>query len=483
MTLDLRDVPPIDDDALKKALEQLSRAMDTPREDFRQIAEKVTAAAAELAAAAQPKIDVQRLLDPIREVAKSMFEYARENLVFFKMLSNWHDLHPAPSDPGDEYEQEVLEPLRYISAAYTETHKGMKLNTEDDMPSLLPEVEEELAQLIRKFDRYHEEHPEASLMEAARDFADELFNGVGQTEIKSSEEFSIMVSKAARRQSDIAAQAQAGMLLDVGGKAEITVKIFGENGEPVTLGSEEKQIQDVLGDLIQKNGMPLNVTPAQILREWKGASGSEYVHESDVDHVREIMQRLMYTRCYIDYAQQAQKHKGVNRQADFEYDPAEAHLEGTLIAAKRASIKTTRGTADGYKIYDYPILYHYSHGFGQIGTFSKRLLRSASANGGNQKPQLRRYLLERLDVIGKTGKPIERATKRVGTIKIDQIANDFHAIYTPQSVRTLRKNVEMILDEWKTQNDDSHLLEWREVMTGRKITGWSVTVTAQEGKK
>lgn len=449
-------------------------------------------------------------MDDLRNISKAMREWARDNVILLTIVDQWKiakGLKEGDELEGDDApediestENRVIDALRFLAAAYSETHGGVDAILSDDGESfdLPPEAEKEIRQLASDYAAFHNQHKESPYMETVKCFSNGRFNSEGQTELKSSDEFSMMVSKAARRQADIARAAQEGLSIFVGGGADIFARITDKDGKALDLTDEEKQIQDVIGDMIQRNGKPLNVTPAQIWREWKGIDKNVKVHESDIAHIREIMERLMFAPSVIDYAQQAAKHKGVTRQNDFEYAPIKARLEGTLISAIHGAIKTKRGSAEGYIIYDYPLFYRYSHGFNQIGTFSKKLLTgarkpakrsprgdqkaqgTAPIYGGNQKTMLQRYLISRLDRIQSDGQKVKG--KVFGTVLIDEIADDCKLALTEKAVRTLRKDIETIFSDWATMKAESHLEAWDIAKRGRKIVGWNITVSAQKKK-
>ena len=448
--------------------------------------------------------------DYMRALSETMHKWARDNVILLTIVDQWKiakglneqdelEGDDAPED-AEATENRVLDALSFLAAAYSETHGGVDAILSDDGESfnLPPEAEKEIRQLASDYAAFHDQHKESPYMETVGRFCNERFNAEGQTELNSSDEFSMMVSKAARRQADIARAAQEGLSIFVGGGADVFARITDKDGKALNLTDEEKQIQDVIGDMIRLNGKPLYVTPAQIWREWKGIDDSVKVHESDIAHIREIMERLIFAPSVIDYTQQAAKHKGVTPQNDFEYDPVKARLEGTLIPALHGTIKTKRGSTEGYIIYDYPLFYRYSHGFNQIGMFSKKLLtgprkpdkrknrgdqkarENAPIYGGNLKTMLQRYLIGRLDSIQRNGQKVKG--KMFGTVLIDEIANDCNLALTEKTIRTLRKDVETIFSDWATMKAESHLEEWDIAKHGRKIIGWSITVSARKKK-
>jgi len=144
------------------------------------------------------------------------------------------------------------------------------------------------------------------------------------------------------------------------------------------------------------------------------------------------------------------------------------------------------------------LFYRYSHGFNQIGTFSKKLLTgarmptkrsprgdrkaqgTAPIYGGNQKTMLQRYLIGRLDSIQRDGQKVK--DKMFGTVLIDEIASDCNLALTEKTVRTLRKDVESIFSDWAAMKTESHLEAWDIAKRGRKIVGWKITVSARKKK-
>lgn len=472
---------------------------------------------------AYQKTDINDLRRTLQVITDSLHEMARTNAVFRSFArSALERLHSNIDDPNDPQQVEkyfkesgLNDALYYLVYVFTETRENeIELLEKDGAKYLTDETNAEIAHICNQYIDFHISQLKDSFSDTIQAFTKSIISGKGnvQTEIQPTDNISMMISKAARRQPSIALAGIDGQSLFVGGNANIQARITDFNGNAITLRAVDTQIQDVIGSIMERTKQtPLKITPAQIWREWKGLPGNATVDQDDIDFINEIMERLMFTPAELDFREHIEKHKNIKHQPDFDYsNPAEAQRRATLITGSKDKIIGRNGEyVEGYTIYDFPMYYFYSHVVRQIRTFPKSLLNPSKKQlnrisstrekkysySSEQKTILQRYLLSRFtgilqdkkaalndenDQDRQSGKRLKRAA---GTILIDEIAADNGFTLTAQTTRTLRQNVETIFDEWSKIKAESGLIKWDIAKTGRKITGWTVTVMETEKRQ
>lgn len=303
------------------------------------------------------------------------------------------------------------------------------------------------------------------------------------TEFAKRDDIFLPVSKAWRRQHDIAYRGSKGLILGVGGNVDIKVTISDKEGKPLQLDGIRRGAQMAIGNLIDSNGgiLPIIVTPDQVYREWAGLDSSVDVSDTQAAEMEQAIDSLTSCPSKMDFEAQLREHTIKNKARDYDYKgPNAGRLSGNLITATKIEAARKNGSRTvAYKIYDYPMLYRYSHVVGQIAPVKRSLI-----TGGEDKPvvekgrmaqrnvrdvSMRHNVLTRIERM-KTDKSEARA------ILLSQVADDLIVELTEKVERTLRKNLEQYLDELKAQGE---IKDYRPRMGGRanrKFMGFDILV-------
>ena len=309
------------------------------------------------------------------------------------------------------------------------------------------------------------------------------------TEISRADFFGLPLSKAWRQQHAIAAEGAAGRELNVGNKTlsgAVIVKasISDREGKPLDINEVQKGVQRAIADLIYEAGgkkaLPINVSPAQIYRAYARLPFDAMVTAQQEAEMEAAMDVLMYAPSRVDFTAQLQKHKHIEKQADYDYEgEAAGKLEGNLIQAQKMEGTTKNGArVVAYKIYDVPVYYMYSHAVGQIAWLPNALLtgstKPATKPAKTEAQEGVQYVAIKTNMLTRIMRMKERKKARETYIKViraAEVAEDCEIELTRQKERTLLKNMALYLDELKAQKQ---IKGYEETKQGRKIAGYSI---------
>jgi len=366
---------------------------------------------------------------------------------------------------------------------YIELHKEIVPLT---AKSLSEAEEEELRNLARDYIAFHKQQkkaPPESVVDFISPAMGEIIELTGLSDMTY-----LPISLAFRDQRSIAKSGSTGMSINVGkhteaGRVDISVFISDKDGKPLTIDAIMQGVQAAIGQLIDENGrvLPITVTPQQVYRAYARLPNDAKVTEQQAAEVERAMDALMFSPSFLDFTAQLERHKKIKQQPDYDYTGKEAgRLSGTLIPARKGEATDRLGVRRvSYKIYDYPVLYRYSHVIGQIAQVSNKLLTgddkgaikdkvTAEAQRNALNIGMRRVVLARITLWRsrlKQHKPINSA------LKIQEIAEDCNITLTDKTERTLRKNITQYLDELKSQKA---IKDYQPQKYGRRIIGYYV---------
>lgn len=309
------------------------------------------------------------------------------------------------------------------------------------------------------------------------------------TEISSADYFGLPLSKAWRMQTAIAAEGKAGREINVGnrtlnGAVIVKASISDREGKPLSINEIQKGVQRAIADLIYEAGgkkaLPINVSPARIYRAYARLPSDAMVTAQQEAEMEAAMDVLMYAPSRVDFTAQLQKHKHIEKQADYDYEgEAAGKLEGNLVQAQKLEGAAKNGArVVAYKIYDVPVYYMYSHAVGQIAWLPNALLTGgtktatkpakAEAQEGVQYVAIKTNMLTRIIRMKERKKARATYTK---LIRAEEVAEDCEVTLTEKTRRTLLKNMGLYLDELKAQKQ---IKGYEETKEGRKIAGYSI---------
>lgn len=310
-----------------------------------------------------------------------------------------------------------------------------------------------------------------------------------------SDKTSLPCSRVFRDQKRIGSQGAAGARLSVGmdnkgrGEVYVTAHIKGKDGQALTLNGVMQGVQAAIGQLIDENKdrLPLIVTPAQIYRAYARLDSDAKVMEQQAAQMEQAMDTLMYASARVDFTEQLEKHKNIKKQKDYDYTGEKAgSLEGHLIAAVKGEATNRKGERKvSYKVYDYPLLYWYSHVVGQIAQVPNKLLTgdkkgdkgagktTAKAQRTALNMGMRRNVVTRIEVW--RGQRARHKTIHPLTIRVQEVANDCRIVLTDKTRRTLRKNIQQYFDELKAQGTrNGGIKDYKPKKAGRRIDGFAI---------
>lgn len=309
------------------------------------------------------------------------------------------------------------------------------------------------------------------------------------TEISRADYFGLPLSKAWRMQPAIAAEGKTGREINVGnrtlnGAVIVKASISDREGKPLSINEIQKGVQRAIADLIYEAGgkkaLPINVSPAQIYRAYARLPFDAMVTAQQEAEMEAAMDVLMYAPSRVDFTAQLQKHKHIEKQADYDYEgEAAGKLEGNLVQAQKLEGTAKNGArVVAYKIYDVPVYYMYSHAVGQIAWLPNALLTGgtkpatktakAEAQEGVQYVAIKTTMLTRIIRMKERKKARATYTK---LIRAEEVAEDCGVTLTEKTRRTLLKNMGLYLDELKAQKQ---IKGYEETKEGRKIAGYSI---------
>lgn len=187
-------------DAIQTAITPAIRAAAQMAQGITPAMESTVEKAAQIIGNMMPVIDT----DVLRTIGKSLQKLARENLIFLTMYRHWKDVNggdlpdveadadaldvdasPTDDDATTPEANSVIEALRILAAAYSETHDDFDAIISDDGTSFeLPaEADAEIRALIEEYSAFHNEGGAESYVFTARLFAKTHFQPPNPNEI------------------------------------------------------------------------------------------------------------------------------------------------------------------------------------------------------------------------------------------------------------------------------------------------------------
>lgn len=370
---------------------------------------------------------------------------------------------------------------------YIKLHK--EINPLDEQ-ALSEAEEEELRKLAVDFATFHklQDKPPA---ESVVDFISPAIGDIAELASQSDTVF-LPLALAFRDQTNIGKRGAEGALLNVGkptdaGKVEIEVFISDKDGKPLSIDAVMKGVQSAIGQLIDENGrrLPLIVTPQQVYRAYARLPNDTVVTKQQAAEMERAMDALMFSPSRLDFTAQLEKHKKIKHQSDYDYSSKDAgRLTGNLIPMTKGEGTNRHGERHvAYKIYDYPVLYRYSHIIGQIAQVPNRLLtgeakgaikdkKSAEAQRNALNIGMRKVVMTRITVWRTRIKQHRGANT---ALLIQEIADDCGLQLTEKTERTLKKNVQLYLDELKALGSrNGGIKNYIPQKDGRRVVGFYV---------
>lgn len=299
-----------------------------------------------------------------------------------------------------------------------------------------------------------------------------------QTQLLTTDTFSMSTSIISKKQQEIALHGESGHIIPVG-DVRIRVAMYREDNLPLHVSGPEKQLQDVVGSMIDRNGLPLYVSTEQLFREFSKRGADYKVTSEDLAFIDEIMRKLMNTHVAIDWREQADRYKSKNTDIGFS-----AHFADTLMPAKYERICNKNGSEfSGYKIRDYPAIYDHARRIGQIMSPSVALLQDTERNdskkanavrGSNvlRKTLVARYMLSELNDALETQRR-KKLKEIICIINIKNVMCECDIEETPRKLRTVRSLIEDIIERWRLQ-PKSNVIKWEAIYERQKIISYKV---------
>ena len=292
----------------------------------------------------------------------------------------------------------------------------------------------------------------------------------------------------------------------------IRARISGHDGNRVHITRFDCQMEATIAQLVEENGLPLVVTPAQIYRKYAVMGREERVTKKQEEDVIASIDKLIVTPATLDFTQEIQNHTKLKRDPRYNY--SNTVIEGTLITGVRISQTTVKAASpdaaekqmhayfykgriveNAYVIYAMPMYAVHDQMVGQLATFPARLLNSPEGVGHQEDlpekreptnarhvSSMRYYILlqvnrmkrafenEKLSARRRYADIPRRHTEKLSFAKI---AENSDIVITPRSLRTLRTNTERILHELQAEQ---MILEFSTYKKGRAIDGVTITV-------
>ncbi len=115
----------------------------------------------------------------------------------------------------------------------------------------------------------------------------------------------------------------------------IRSRISGHDGTRVHISYFDCQMEATIAQLVEENGLPLVVTPAQIYRKYAAMSRDERVTKKQEEEVITSIDKLIVTPATLDFTQEIQNHTKLKRNPHYDY--RNTVFEGTLITGVRIS--------------------------------------------------------------------------------------------------------------------------------------------------
>ena len=289
-------------------------------------------------------------------------------------------------------------------------------------------------------------------------------------------------------------------------------RISGHDGTRVHITHFDCQMEATIAQLVEENGLPLVVTPAQIYRKYAAMGRDERVTKKQEEEVIASIDKLIVTPATLDFTQEIQNHTKLKRNPHYDY--RNTVFEGTLITGVRISQTTIKAASpdaaerqlqayyykgriveNAYVIYAMPMYAIHDHMVNQIATFPVRFINSPDGAGHQEElPEkreptnashiisMRHYILLQISRMKRAYDNEKVAARRrfadipdchTEKLSFARIAENSDIVITPRSLRTLRTNTERILNELVSEQ---MILGFATYKKGRAIDGVTITV-------
>ncbi len=398
--------------------------------------------------------------------------------------------------------------VRYFFALHGELRaEGVEaIDPASPCPGELPErYAEELRRIMRALVSYRARHGGGFYENIAPCFHLEKVPAAQSlepiTEITQKDLFGLPLSKIWREQGKIAKRGRVGRLegydseglpVNVGqrtvkGEVIAFAEISDLEGKPIDIDEVCKGVERAVANLIYEAGgaaaLPIRITPQQIYRAYARLPHDATVTEQQAEEMERAMDKLIFAPAQLDYTAQLERHTKVKQQDDFDYDLASGKRKQNLIVATKDEFTLRGQRVVGYKVHEIPLLYLYSHGFGQIAWTPNQLLtgpdkpavketREKSTQNNARSVAMRENILSRVYRMEQRSKAHKSYT---ALIRIDEVAEDIFPDglegLTERGRRTLRKNMSQYLEFLKEQGKISGFEETKE---RREVVGYTV---------
>ena len=347
-----------------------------------------------------------------------------------------------------------------------------------------------------------------------------------ETEVRGGQQLSLQVSELAESgrvviptsltfwsQPETARRAPNGVEIPADSRGTvIRSRISGHDGETVVITHFDCQMEATIAQLVEENGLPLVVTPAQIYRKFAQMGREERVTRKQEEEVIASIDKLIVTPATLDFTQEIQNHTKLKRNPLYDYN--NTVIEGTLITGIRFSQTTIKAASPAaaeqklrayyykgrivencYIIYSMPMYAVHDHMVNQIATFPSRFINSPDGAGHQEElPEkreptnashviaMRKYILVQISRMKRNQDSERLSARRRGQnypgphsekLSFGKIAEHSDITITPRSLRTLRTNTERILNELQAE---CMILSFSTYKKGRAIDGVVITI-------
>lgn len=284
------------------------------------------------------------------------------------------------------------------------------------------------------------------------------------------------ISRAFRLQHEIGLAGSEGQKVRVspkGSSEQVTISamISDKDGNPVSPTATHTNLCAAIGQIWEENGcQPCVASVEKIYHVYAGLAPEEHATPQQLEEIEKAIDEMMFMPAQVDFSEQVAKQKKIQRKEDIDYN--RARFKGSMIPAQKVDGVYNGATVTAYKIYDMPLFYKYSHAVGQIAQVDRKLISDITAErkaagqgkrrrseaekstsgvyGGTRVVNLRRYILSEIADMkriakSKKGQPLGKGLR---SISYEDIAEKCgYDITSPQTIRTLRSNVDGYLSE------------------------------------
>ncbi|MDO9491264.1 hypothetical protein [Acetobacterium sp.] len=283
----------------------------------------------------------------------------------------------------------------------------------------------------------------------------------------------IQTSKVSKQQGLASQKGQFGISFSVGGAgvnaATVEMKMELKSDEKIEY--YDTVVQDAIGTLMDQNGgSNVSISPAQIYRKMAGLEPGEKVSQNCEKEIIESVDKMRWTRAWIDFKEQAGKHKSLS--IGFE----EATLEGALVQADKLTAKIGGHQKMVYYFYRPPLSYIYSQRVNQIATVESKLLETSGVGQKDVGSKTRRNTKEFICLKHFLAKEIEFMKYQKNKGQPYESRRKYETIFqtigaeniTDKQMRRLREDVDFILSLWVERE---YIKEYEVYKKGRAYTG------------